>query len=74
MYLNVISFKNGKALSFNSAIPFSIDKLAESEAIVVTDALNGQILSFKSSEVVTIANAEVKDKPAKKRGFTAKVN
>ena len=62
MYLNVISFTNGKTLSFQSEIPFSIDKL-ESSWIVVTDEVNGQILSFKTSEVVTIANAKVKEDP-----------
>lgn len=55
MYLNVISFKNGKTLPFQTKVPFSLDKL-ENEWIVVTDEVNGRILSFKCSEVVTIAN------------------
>lgn len=62
MYLNVISFTNGKTLAFQSEVPFSIDKL-ESSWIVVTDEVNGQILSFKTSEVVTIASAKVKQDP-----------
>lgn len=67
MYLNVISFKNGKTLPFQTKVPFSLDKL-ENEWIVVTDEVNGQILSFKCSEVVTIANAEVKEKSKKVLG------
>lgn len=81
MYLNVISFKNGKTLPFQTKVPFSIDKL-DNEWIVVTDEVNGQILSFKTSEVVTIANAVVKsesEKPTAEdildgpKGFRAKV-
>lgn len=67
MYLNVISFKNGKTLPFQTKVPFSLDKL-ENEWIVVTDEVNGQILSFKTSEVVTIANAVVKEKSKKVLG------
>lgn len=67
MYLNVISFKNGKTLPFQTKVPFSLDKL-DNEWIVVTDEVNGQILSFKCSEVVTIANAEVKEKSKKVLG------
>lgn len=81
MYLNVISFKNGKTLPFQTKVPFSLDKL-DNEWIVVTDEVNGQILSFKCSEVVTIANAVVKsesEKPTAEdvvdgpKGFRAKV-
>lgn len=64
MYLNVISFKNGKTLPFQTKVPFSLDKL-DNEWIVVTDEVNGQILSFKTSEVVTIANAVVKSEGKK---------
>lgn len=80
MYLNVISFKNGKTLPFQTKVPFSLDKL-DNEWIVVTDEVNGQILSFKTSEVVTIANAVVKsedEKPTAEdilnghKGFTVK--
>ena len=81
MYLNVLSFKNGKTLPFQTKVPFSLDKL-DNEWIVVTDEVNGQILSFKTSEVVTIANAVVKsesEKPTAEdildgpKGFRAKV-
>lgn len=80
MYLNVISFKNGKTLPFQTKVPFSLDKL-DIEWIVVTDEVNGQILSFKTSEVVTIANAVVEsedEKPTAEdilnghKGFTVK--
>ena len=59
MYLNVLSFKNGKTLAFQTKVPFSVDKLEGNEFLVVTDEANGQILSFRTSEVVTIANAVV---------------
>lgn len=81
MYLNVISFKNGKTLPFQTKVPFSLDKL-DNEWIVVTDEVNGQILSFRTSEVVTIANAVVKSEGKKPtaedvvdgpKGFRAKV-
>lgn len=82
MYLNVLSFKNGKTLAFQTKVPFSIDKLDGNEFLVVTDEVNGQILSFRTSEVVTIANAVVKSEGKKPtaedvvdgpKGFRAKV-
>ena len=74
MYLNVLTFKNGKTLAFQTGVPFSIDKLEGNEFLVVTDEVNGQILSFRTSEVVTIANAKVKATTGKKaKGFKATV-
>ena len=74
MYLNVLSFKNGKTLAFQTKVPFSVDKLEGNEFLVVTDEVNGQILSFRTSEVVTIANAKVKATTDKKtKGFKTKV-
>ena len=74
MYLNVLSFKNGKTLAFQTKVPFSVDKLEGNEFLVVTDEVNGQILSFRTSEVVTIANAKVKATTGKKaKGFKTKV-
>ena len=73
MYLNVLSFKNGKTLAFQTTIPFIIDKLEGNEFLVVTDEVNDQILSFRTSEVVTIANAVVKSKDKKAKGFKTKV-
>lgn len=72
MYLNVLSFKNGKTLAFQTVIPFSVDKLNGNEFLVVTDEVNGQILSFKASEVVTIANAKAST-GKKAKGFKTKV-
>lgn len=72
MYLNVISFKNGKTLAFQTKVPFSVDKLEGNEFLVVTDESNGQILSFRTSEVVTIANAKATT-VKKAKGFKTKV-
>ena len=72
MYLNVISFKNGKTLAFQTGVPFSVDKLEGNEFLVVTDESNGQILSFRTSEVVTIANAKAPI-GKKAKGFKTKV-
>lgn len=69
MYFNTISFKNGRVLSFRTEIPYSVDKTADDWS-VVTDAVTGQTLSFRGSEVVTIASAkqtEEKKQPAKKK-------
>ena len=79
MYLNVLNFKNGKTLFFKNAIPFSIDKLDDNEFIVVTDDVNGQILSFRTSEVVTIQSSKIPEETLKEttgkkaKGFKAKV-
>lgn len=82
MYVNVLSFKNGKTLAFRTTIPFSVDKLEGNEFLVVTDEANGQILSFRTSEVVTIADVVVKSEGKKPtaedvvdgpKGFRAKV-
>lgn len=72
MYLNVLSFKNGKTISFQTAVPYSVDKVKEptpADAFgdwnLVTDEVNGQILSFRGAEIVTIASAKVpEEKPA----------
>lgn len=72
MYVNVLSFKNGKTLAFQTKVPFSVDKLEGNEFLVVTDEVNGQILSFRTSEVVTIANAKAST-GKKGKGFKTKV-
>ena len=72
MYLNVLSFKNGRTLAFQTKVPFSVDKLEVNESLVVTDEVNGQILSFRTSEVVTIANAKATT-VKKAKGFKATV-
>lgn len=75
MYLNVISFKNGRVLSFRTETPYSVDKTS-TEWSIITDAKTSQILSFRGSEVVTIATAkettETK-KNGKKRGLKTSI-
>lgn len=66
MYLNVISFKNGKTLAFQSKVPYSVDKVVDNWNLV-TDEANGQILSFRGSEIVTIATAPVKENRTQRR-------
>lgn len=65
MYLNVLSFKNGRTLAFQTGVPFSVDKLEGNEFLVVTDEVNGQTVSFRTSEVVTIASTVVKSEDKK---------
>ena len=66
MYLNVISFKNSKTLEFQSKVPYSVDKVVNNWNLV-TDEANGQILSFRGSEIVTIATAPVKENRTQRR-------
>ena len=65
MYMNVLSFKNGKVLAFQTEVPYSAEKTANDWS-VVTDARSGQILSFRGSEVVTISTAKATEKTASK--------
>jgi hypothetical protein len=74
MYLNVLSFKNGKTLQFQSVTPYSVDKLKEPTPTdkygdwnLVTDEANGQILSFRGSEVCTIATIKVEENRQQRR-------
>jgi hypothetical protein len=57
MYLNLVSFKNGRTLHFRTETPYSAEKTA-TEWTIVTDAQTGQTFSFRGSEVVTIATAK----------------
>lgn len=66
MYKNIVSFKNGRAMTFDTETPFSIDKLTD-EWVIIADSKTKTMLSFKSSEVVTIASAEIKAEPKKTR-------
>lgn len=59
MFKNIVSFTNGRVMMFDTETPFSIDKLKD-EWVIVTDSKTNQVLSFKCSEVVTIASAKVK--------------
>ena len=73
-YLNMLSFKNGKLLSFQTDLPFSYDKAVEHEWNIVTDERTGQILCFRSSEIVTIASCKVNpENTGKKKRLTTKV-
>lgn len=75
MFYNVISFKNGKTLPFQTKLPFSVDKVIDGWNVVVDD-VNNQILSFRGSEIVTIASMDSKDiesKPKKKPKIKTKI-
>lgn len=72
MYFNTISFKNGRVLSFRTEIPYSVDKTADDWS-VVTDAVTGQTLSFRGSEVVTIASAQQTEEKKKTTKKTPKI-
>ena len=72
MYLNVISFKNGKTLAFRTDTPYSVNKLNEDNTAdrfgdwnLVTDSGTGEIMSFRGSEIVTISTAIIKNDPIK---------
>lgn len=58
MYINVVSFKNGHTVAFKTEAPFSVDQMADNWNLI-TDKDTGYIISFKGSEVVTIASKPV---------------
>ena len=64
MFRNIVSFKNGRAMTFDTETPYSIDKTADEWSVIV-DAKTKTTLSFKGSEVVTIASVEIKAEPKK---------
>lgn len=59
MFRNIVSFSNGRVMMFETEVPYSIEKTKEEWSIIV-DKKTNQVLSFKCSEVVTIASAEIK--------------
>lgn len=68
MYKNVVSLKNGRVMMFETEVPYSIEKTKEEWSVIV-DTKTNQVLSFKGSEIVTIASAKVtveKKKTSKK--------
>lgn len=80
MYLNMISFKNGTRLQFQSLLPYSVDKIKEptpedqySDWNLITDERTGQILSFRGSEIVTIASAKYDNGEKSGKGISTKV-
>ena len=58
MYINVISFKNGHTVAIQTKVPFSVDKLADGWNLI-TDEAKSEVISFRGSEVVTIASMPV---------------
>ena len=66
MYRNMVSFSNSRVMTFDTETPFSIDKLKD-EWVMITDSKTKTALSFKVSEVVTIASTEVSAEPKKTR-------
>lgn len=76
MYFNIVTFKNGKHIAFNSEVPYSVDKTAN-EWSLVTDAKTGQVISFRGSEVVAILSNKVEakkaEKPKKKANFKTEI-
>lgn len=68
MYLNVLSFKNGKTIVFRSETPYSVNKLNEETGDdryedwnLVSDNSTNEIISFRGTEVVTISTAPIKN-------------
>ena len=55
MYLTIITFKNGRAIPFQSEVPYSADKVVDGWNLI-TDKKTGQIISFRGEEIVTIAS------------------
>lgn len=55
MYLTIITFKNGRAIPFQSEVPYSADKVTDGWNLI-TDKKTGQIISFRGEEIVTIAS------------------
>ena len=79
MYLNVISFKNGKTLAFRTDTPYSVNKLNEDNTAdrfgdwnLVTDSGTGEIMSFRGSEIVTISTVIIKNDPIKSNNRSVK--
>ena len=66
MYKNIVTFKNGRAMVFETNMPFSIDKL-QNEWTIIIDSKTKTTLNFKSSEVVTIASSEIKQEKQTKK-------
>ncbi|MGN0335641.1 MAG: hypothetical protein ACI4DV_08280 [Lachnospiraceae bacterium] len=72
MYLNVISFTNGKVVPFRTKVPYSVDQVAEGWNVVIDEA-NGQVISFRGVYIVTIASEdEEKIKNRQQRRAAAK--
>ena len=62
MFHNNITFKNGTNLTFNTATPFSVDKLKDDKLtdgfVIIHDTDSGFTYSFRASEVATIFSSD----------------
>jgi hypothetical protein len=66
MYMNVISFKNGKTILFKSKTPYSVDKVSEGWNVIIDESDNHAV-SFRGSEIVTIESKPIPKGEGKKR-------
>lgn len=57
MYLNVIHLKSGRALGFQSEIPFSVDKVVGGWNVIKCER-TGEILSVMGTEIAAITSAD----------------
>lgn len=60
MYINTISFKNGRLVAFRSEIPYSVDKIDEGWNFV-SDESSKAVVSFRGSEIVTLVSEVMKE-------------
>lgn len=58
MYANVLSFKNAHTLAIQTEVPYSVDKVVDGWNLIKDEA-KGEIISFRGSEIVTIASMPV---------------
>lgn len=72
MYINTISFKNGRLVGFRSELPYSTDKIAEGWNIIVDDSTKA-VVSFKGSEIVTLVSELEREKKEPKLSDNIKV-
>lgn len=72
MYMNTISFKNGRLVGFRSEIPYSTDKVAEGWNIIVDDSTKA-VVSFRGSEIVTLVSELEREKTEPKLSANIKV-
>lgn len=73
MIVNVISFTNGKTLAFKAEAPFVPDENPGDDFITVKDPVNGQTLTFRQSQIVTVASVPAEAVKEKKKPIIKKV-
>ncbi|MEE3428401.1 MAG: hypothetical protein VZQ55_05490 [Ruminococcus sp.] len=81
MYINVLTFSNGKTIGCHTETPFSIDKLSIpngedplSDWNTIFDEVNHESVNFRTSELVTIASAKLSPEEARKKKSTSVKN